>query len=451
MDEPGTDALGRTDMDMPNARIMKACRNQIQLREVDLDSLLAAEHPARVVWAFVERLDLSHLYAKIKAIGDRPGRPAIDPRILMALWLLATLDGVGSARELDRLCREHDAYRWICGGVEVNYHTLSDFRVEDVEFLDGLLTNIVAALMMTGKVTLNRVAQDGIRVRASAGASSFRRRQRLEEFRKVAEEQVNRLHEEIAADPAACTKRQQAARERAVCEREERISQALKEMELLEAQRAATDDKGRKLKKPRKQGGKPDTRPIPRASTTDPQARKMKGPDGGTRPSYNGQFSTDTASQIIVGVSVDNGGADSDQLPPMTEQLHQRYARTPKETLVDSGYRSFEQMERASALGTTVYAPVAESRSDKRKKNQPVRGDTPTIAEWRLRMDTEQAKAIYKERAATAECVNAQARNRGLRQFLVRGTKKVRAVLLWFALAHNLWRIAHPMAQPLAA
>jgi len=267
----------------------------------------------------------------------------------------------------------------------------------------------------------------------------------------VAEEQVSRLREEIAADPAASNKRQRAARERAVRERQERVSQALKEMELLEAQRAATDDKGRKLKKPRKQGGKPDTRAMPRASTTDPQARKMKGPDGGTRPSYNGQFSTDTASQIIVGVSVDNGGADSDQLPLMTEQLHQRYGRTPKETLADSGYRSFEHMERASALGTTVYAPVAEPRSDKRKKDQPVRGDSPAIAEWRLRMDTEQAKAIYRERAATAECVNAQARNRGLRQFLVRGTKKVRAVLLWYALAHNLWRIAHPMAQPVAA
>jgi transposase/IS5 family transposase len=442
---------GDSDMDMPNARIMKPCRNQIQLRQVDLDSLLAADHPARIVWAFVERLDLSPLYARIKAVGERPGRPTIDPRILIALWLLATLDGVGSARELDRLCGEHDAYRWICGGVEVNYHTLSDFRVDNVEFLDQTLTRSVAALMLTGSVTLNRVAQDGVRVRASAGSGSFRRRKRLQEFLKLAEEQVNLLREEVAADPAACTKRQQAARERAARERQERVSQALTEMELLEAHRAETDDKGRKRKKPRQPGDKPDKREEPRASTTDPEARRMKGPDGGTRPSYNAQFCTDTASQIIVGVSVDNGGTDSHQMPPMTEQVHKRYGRIPKETLVDGGFAVKESIELTSALGTTVYAPVAESRSDKRQKNQPVRGDSPTIAEWRLRMATEQAKAIYKERAATAECVNAQARNRGLRFFLVRGIKKVRAVLLWYALAHNLWRIAHPMAQPAAA
>jgi len=157
-------------MDQPNARILKPCRNQLQLRSVDLESLLAADHPARIVWAFVEALDVGPLYAEIKAAGERPGRPAIDPRILMALWLTATLDGVGSARALDRLCGEHDAYRWICGGVEVNYHTLADFRVDKVEVLDRLLTRSVAARMMTGAVTLNRVAQDGVRVRASAVA-----------------------------------------------------------------------------------------------------------------------------------------------------------------------------------------------------------------------------------------------------------------------------------------
>lgn len=451
MDEPGTDALGRTDMDEPNMRIMKPCRNQLQMRSVDLDSLLAVDHPARIVWAFVEGLDLSPLYAQIKAVGERPGRPTIDPRILMALWLTATLDGVGSARELDRLCGEHDAYRWICGGVEVNYHTISDFRTDHVEFLDQALTRSVAALLATGAVTMNRVAQDGIRVRASAGASSFRRRERLEELRKVAEEQVNRLREEIAADPAASTKRQQAARQRAVRERQERVSQALKEMELLETQRAETDDKGHKRKSPPKEGDKPDRRKIPRASTTDPQARKMKGPDGGTRPSYNAQFSTDTATQIVVGVSVNNDGTDWHELPPMTEQLQKRYGRVPEETLADSGYASLESMDLADALGTAVFVPVADRKDSKTDPHEPHRGDTPANVAWRKRMKTEPAKAIYTQRAATAECVNAQARNRGLRQFLVRGVNKVRAVLLWYALAHNLWRMAHPMALAVAA
>jgi transposase len=438
-------------MDQPDVRIMKACRNQLQMRSVDLDALLAADHPARTVWAFVEGLDLSPLYAQIKAAGDRPGRPAIDPRILLALWLTATLDGVGSARALDRLCGEHDAYRWICGGVEVNYHTLSDFRVRPVNFLDQLLTRSVAALLMQGAVTLNRVALDGVRVRASAGSGSFRRRKRLQEYLKLAGEQVSRLREEIAADPAATSKRQQAARERSARERQERVGQALQEMKQIEEDRRYRTDKGHRRKTPRDDSNKPDRRKEPRVSTTDPQARIMKGPDGGYRPSYNPQFSTDTASQIIVGVRVTNDGTDWDQLPPMTAQLHERYGRVPVESLVDGGYTRFEAIERTTALGTTVFAPVPEPKKSKHDPYLPRPKDSPAIAAWRVRMGTDQAKAIYKERAATAECVNAQARNRGMRQFLVRGTEKVRAVLLWYALAHNVMRAARPMAQPVAA
>jgi transposase len=142
---------------------------------MDLESLLAPDHQARTVWAFVEGLDLTPLYEKILSVKGHAGRSAIDPAILMALWLYATLDGVGSARGLERLCESHDAYRWICGGVSVNYHTLSDFRVGTGEYLDQQLTVCVASLMAEGLVELKRVAQDGIRVRASAGASSFRR------------------------------------------------------------------------------------------------------------------------------------------------------------------------------------------------------------------------------------------------------------------------------------
>ena len=438
-------------MDTPGVRVMKPCRDQLQMRPVDLESLLAADHPARIVWAFVARLDLRPLYAEIKAAGDQPGRPAIDPAVLLALWLFATLDGVGSARALDRLCGEHDAYRWICGGVEVNYHTLSDFRMQHVKFLDDLLTRSVAALMMDGTVTLNRVAQDGVRVRASAGSGSFRRRKRLQALMALAEEQVSRLRQELEEDPAATTKRQQAARQRAARERQERISHALKEMEQIEAQRQARDAKGNARKPPRGDAGPPDRRKAPRASTTDPQARVMKGPDGGFRPSYNAQFSTDTQSQIIVGVAVTNEGTDWDQLPPMTAQIHERYGRHPAETLADGGYARFDAIERASALGTTVFAPVPEPKNSKHDPHQPRPKESTALAEWRIRMGTDQAKAIYKQRAATAECVNAQARNRGLRQFLVRGMEKVRAVLLWYALAHNLMRAVRPLAPPVAA
>jgi transposase len=208
------------------------------MRETDLESLLPERHLARTVWAYVEGLNLAPLYEQIKAAGETPGRPAIDPRILMALWLYATLRGVGSARELARLCIDHRAYRWMCGEVGVNHHALADFRVKQVEFLDRLLTCSVAALMAQGVVTLNRVAQDGVRVRASAGSGSFRRRKRLEQFLAEAREQVQRLREEVEADPSASARRRQAAREHAAREREARVTQALAELEQIEAQYA---------------------------------------------------------------------------------------------------------------------------------------------------------------------------------------------------------------------
>ena len=299
-----------------------------------------------MVWSFVGGLDLGPLYAEIKSVENEPGRPPIDPPILMTLWLYATLEGVGSARALDRLCGEHNAYRWICGGVGVNHHSLSDFRVLHVEFLDGLLTRSVAALMMNGTVTLNRVAQDGVRVRANAGNSSFRRRKRLNQFLEMADEQVRRLRAELEEDPAASENRQQAARRRAARERQERVTRALAEIERIEAQYAARDARGNKRKKPPPDGtgSPPQDKREPRVSTTDPQARKMKGPDGGTRPSYNVQFSTDTASEIIVGTEVVNLGSDWEELPPMLDQLHRRYGRCPAQSLVDGGFAKFDSV-----------------------------------------------------------------------------------------------------------
>src|SRR3990170_1765095 len=199
----------RSGRPVPEAepRLERPNREQVELRPVDLESLLPADHRARVVWEFVEGLDLGPLYAAIKAVEGHAGRPAIDPAILMALWLYATVEAVGSARAIARLCEEHDAYRWMCGGVSVNHHTLADFRVQHVEYLDRVLTTSVATLMAEGLVTLTRVAQDGVRVRASAGAASFRRRPRLEAFLAEAEAQVEALRRELHDDPGATTRR----------------------------------------------------------------------------------------------------------------------------------------------------------------------------------------------------------------------------------------------------
>jgi transposase len=218
-------------------RVLTAQRNQIALRPVDLEATVGPDHPVRNVWAFVERLDLSALYAQIGSVEGAAGRPAIDPKILMALWLYATLDGVGSAREIERLTEVHDAYRWICGGVNVNHHTLSDFRCRPVDLLDQLLTDSVAVLMHKGLAKLERVAQDGMRVRASAGAGSFRRRLRLKFWQEQARAQVQALKGEIDADPNGANRRRRAAQKRAAEERQKRVEQALEQLAQVEKQK----------------------------------------------------------------------------------------------------------------------------------------------------------------------------------------------------------------------
>ena len=421
-EEPRVPGPTRTD----DARVRCADRHQVRMQTFALDELLPDDHPARLVWEYVEGVDVSPLYAPIRSVKGRAGRNAVDPKILLGLWLYATLDGVGSAREVDRLCRDHVAYQWICGGVPMNYHTLSDFRVGHTAFLDALLSRSVATLMHEGLVTLNRVAQDGMRVRASAGASSFRRLPTLETCQAEAREQVKTLRAEVALDPQGANERRKAARRRAARERSERIANALAQLPQVEAKK------------------KPAEKTQARTSTTDPDARVMKMADGGFRPAHNVQIATTTEGQVITGVDVGNTGSDQGQMSRMVDQHKKRYGEGPDEMLVDGGFAKKEDIERVSGpdKGTTVYAPVQKPKKDDRDPHLPRPGDSETIAAWRRRMGTDEAKAIYKERASTAECVNAIARNRGLRQFLVRGLKKARAVVLLYALAHNLMRAA---------
>lgn len=312
-------------------RLRCAVRDQIEFRACALNDLLPDDHQARIVWKFVEGLDLSPIYEQIASVAGRSGHPASDPRILFTLWLYATLRGVGSARELDRLCEQHVAYMWICGGVSMNYHTLSDFRTRHVDVLDQLLTESVASLMAEGLVSLDRVAQDGMKVRANAGAASFRRKPTLEELLVEAKQQVEALRSELEADPAGATDRQRAARQRAAEEREERVRAALNQIPQIEAAKKAADkDKAR-------------------ASTTDADARTMKMGDGGFRPAFNVQFATATDSQVITGVEVTNSGGDQGQMAPMVEQHETRYGKTPDEMLVDGGFVKKEDIDTVSA------------------------------------------------------------------------------------------------------
>jgi transposase len=421
--EPPTEAQPETPS-RGQPRLRTANRAQIVFRAAPLDALISPDHPARTVWAYVEGLDLTPLYRRIKAVERGPGRAPIDPKILMALWLYATIEGIGSARQLDELCREHAAFQWIAGDVSTNYHTLADFRTDHVALLDELLTESVATLLAEGLVELNRVAQDGMRVRASAGAASFRRRPTLEEALAEAQEQVQALRDEVQEDPAATDRRRKAALQRAARERLEGIQRALGRLPELEAKK------------------KPDAKDQARCSTTDAEATVMKMADGGFRPAYNFQFATDTASQVIVGTAVETTGSDAGQMVPMVEQVAERSGKVPAEWLVEGGFAQHDQIEAVSApeLGCTVYAPVPKPKDPKVDRHAPKPGDSAAVAAWRVRMGTEQAKEIYKDRAATAECVHALARGRGLVCVLVRGVAKVKAIALWHALAHNLLR-----------
>jgi transposase len=419
------------------ARLLQPNRSQIELRASDLESLLGEDHLARLVWGYVERQDLSRLTEAIKARGSNAGRSAIDPRILFALWLYAVLSGVGSGREVARLAREHDAYRWICGGVSVNYHALNDFRSGNEALMDEVLTANVAALAAAGAISLERVAQDGMRVRADAGAASFRRQAALEQHLAEAGELVREVKQRAKDDPGASSRRAQAARQRAAEDREERIRQALEQLPQVQAAK-------------RRNGDKPEDA---RASTTDADARVMKMGDGGFRPAFNVQLATTCEDQVIVGVAVTNAGSDMAQMAPMVEQVIERTGHTPQQWLVDGGFPAHEQIDAVHGHTqgqTEVIAPVPEPKRNTDKdgdgmpppdKHQPKDGDSAAVAQWRSRMADQGIKDIYKQRAATAECVNALARNRGLQRLPVRGLGKVRAVAMLYALAHNLMRM----------
>lgn len=413
-----------------SARVLRPNRAQLVLRPIDFETLLPADHRARAVWDWVQSLDLSRLYDEIGSVEGSAGRPAIDPALLVALWIYATAEGVGSARALARLCEEHDAYRWLCGGVSVSAHTLSDFRVLSGGVLDELLTQSVGRLMHVGLLTLQRVAQDGLRVRASAGTGSFRRRAKLRECLHAAREEVKRLRAELESDPSAVSRREAAARERAAAERQSRITRALGQLRDEEQRQA-------KRAEARPDRAERETRKEPRASTTDPEARVMRMADGGYRPAYNAQLATDAATQIIVGVRVTREGTDLRQLEPMVEQLIERFGTAPAQYLVDGGFVNREPIERVAARGCRVYAPLPVRV---RRQAKRVRPESPEIAAWRRRMRSPGGRAVYRQRGQVAECVNAIARNRGLKQLGVRGLEKARAVVLWFALAHNALR-----------
>jgi len=427
-------------------RYIEARRDAIVFERFEFDALVGAAHAARAIWAYVEQVDLSELYRQIKARAHRPGRPAADPRVMLALWLYACVEGVGSARQLERLTEMHHGFRWLRGGVPMNHHLLSDFRWAASALVDRLLTEGVTALWSEGLVTLASLSHDGIRIRAAAGAASFRRLATLERLLGEVEERIARLKQEIDADPDASNRRQRAAQQRAVVEQRERVAAALAAVRRLQAQHA-TAEPSRKPDGSGPRGGAPAhgkakarTKKEPRGSTTDVEAHVMRMPDGGWRPAYNVQLTADLDTGIIVGLSVDTTGSDGGLMAPAAEQVERRYAHRPQRWLGDGGFTVLDDIVALARKSITVFCPPKPRRNPDNDLVKPRYGDPPEIADWRRRMvdDAAAGETSWMRRRGEHERVNANFRHQGLYQFNVRGSFKVKTVSLLHALANNI-------------
>ena len=421
--------------DGSGARCLRPNRDQLEWRMVDLDGLLPPDHRARVVWGFVEGLDLSGFYAQVGSRAYGAGRPAADPAVLLALWLFATLEGVGSARRLAELCERDVAYRWLCGGVSVNYHGLSDFRSGHGELLDGLLSEQVAALVASGLVGLDEVAVDGTKVRASAGAGSFRGEGGLSRYEAAARVRIAALKSELESDPGAVSRRLRAARARAEREVESKVASARSQLAALRAEKASRSRTHKKAEK---------AKPAPKVSTTDSQARRMRFADGGVGAGYNLQFAVSADSHVIVGVQETSRRNDAGLAGSMVEQLERRYGRCPDRLLVDTRYAARADLLGLGEKGVEVYMPPpAEKAGAKvesvRRRARRRAGEPALLQAWRGRMASDTGQAVYRRRLRV-EAVNGVVKGRGLGRLSVRGLAKVRAVALLHAVAHNLWR-----------
>src|ERR1700722_5837258 len=420
-------------------RLRKPERNQLSLLPHCIDDLVSLDHRVRTVMAVVQRLDVEGFCAPIRAREGRAGRNATDRHLLVGLWLYGCVRGIGSARELARRCDESAPFRWLCGGGSVNHRLLSDFRTDHAEALDALFTQVLVTLVDKKLVRVSRISQDGVRIRVSAGSSSFRREERLQQLLVQAQQQVleSRKQLESPAQSAAVTTRQKAARKRAAESRQRRLEQAIAQLPELKkkqaeaAQRAGQGKCGDQIRARQ-----------PRVSTTDAATRGMKMANGGFNPAANVQLATDTESRAILGGEVSNEGSDSAGLSePMRQQVEQRTGGKVEQHLVDGGYLRMEDIVDAHQQGVELFVPPKPARNPQNRGHElePKPSDSEAVQAWKQRMASQEGQNIYQQRAATSETVNADLRTyRGLVPLTVRGLNKIKCVALWCALAYNL-------------
>jgi transposase len=464
-------------------------REQLCWRQIDIERLIGAEHPARAVWEFIGQLDLSAYQEEVRAVEGKAGRPGWEPRLLISLWVYAYSQGVGSARAIEELCEWEPAYQWLTGSRVINAHTLSEFRVKHDTALHGLFVQTLGLLSADGLIPLERVMQDGTKIRANAASDSFRRQERVEQALREAQAQVGALD---AQSEEETRRRMAKARQRAARERQERLKAALEEFNQL-----AEEGKDKEQR---------------RVSTSDPEARVMKQPGGGYAPSYNVQIDTDAKNGVVVAVGVVQAGNDFEQLEPGIDRVLQNQGETPKEVVTDGGFVSRDTIVAMKEREIEYIAPCVDEvgkgqssydnrgvsaeyqssqfiydaqsnsyrcpqgkilkyegkeerhlqlsyryraqRSDCQgcpMKSQCCPGNRVTgrsvhrseelaeVAEFRQKMETQRAREIYKTRAQVAETPNLWIKAKfGLRQFSVRGLAKVGMEALWACLTYNI-------------
>lgn len=473
------------------ARIKPVDRNQMMMRPVDVEQLIEEDHPARAIWEFVGNLDLSAYQQAIEAVEGVAGRPVWDPRLLISLWIYAYSRGIGSAREISRRLQYDPAFQWLAGLEVINHHTLSDFRVAYDKELTELFTNTLGVMSAQGLVSLERVMHDGSKVRASAGADSFRREETLQAHLELARQQVQAMDDPRADESA----RQRAARQRAVRERKARLEQALEELSKIRQSKSDAQEKE-----------------SARVSLSDPSSRIMKEGHGGYGPNYNVQISTDAKNKIIVGVGVSQSASDSGELMPAVQRVQENLAQTPQQLVTDGGFTTRQNILDCAAKGIDLigsfpeHSEQAEGQLKRRgvapefyvhafhydaqqdcyrcpageflhhngQENRPgviqhqyraeasicaqcrfkelccpqnaskgrsiIRAvEAAPVQEFKQKMQTQEAKAIYRQRGAVAEFPNAWIKQKlGLRQFHVRGLLKAKLESLWVCLTYNI-------------
>jgi transposase len=481
-------AAGPSDSARPRVRAVN--RSQLTWQMLDVERLIELEHPARAIWELSGRLKLDGFYAPIEAVEGSAGRTPWDPRLLVSLWIYAYSRGISSAREIARRCSYEPAFQWLCGLEEINHHTLSDFRVSHDESLRELFVQVLGVLSSEGLVSLERVMHDGTRIKANAGADSFRREERLKEHLEAARKQVEAMGDPREEEP----KRKRAAQERALRERQQRLEQALEEVQKV------------------RQGKRAQDKEQARASQSDPQARIMKQSDGGYAPSYNVQLSTEASHRIVVGAEVSQSGSDFVHLVGAVAQVEQNLGQKPAQVVVDGGFTSRENIVALAEQGVDMIgslpAPNLSSAGQQRQRGVsekffldkfsydaeqniyrcptgailtpkgrefcpgvvlhkyvaeaevcaacPFRSEccpgnqhhgrsvvravhSPEVRQFAEKMQTEAAKAIYRQRGGVAEFPNAWIKDKlALKQFRLRGLVKVRLEVLWAALTYNV-------------